>query len=441
VKLNPELQRNLWLELGPQRLLAMPVVLGLVFALTYLVADNVAAGWASVAVVAAVVYGLATVLWGTHMAGDAVLTEVAARTWDWQRMSSIDPWTMTWGKLFGSTVYAWYAALICLPVFVVALAGRDEVDSAWWVGMLLSGALLAHALGLIWSLLLVHDRHGRDQVTQRRSSTYLLLLLILLGVVPWLSDPLQHVTRWYDTVETDRAFALTSLAVFAAWAVVGAYRLMRVELQFRNAPWVWLGFTVFLMIYLAGFIDPGGRLYASYLVGMLLVAVVAFTTPRDLLQLRRLGQALKANAWMRAGQQFPPWLLSLLLVAALGLGVLLLPAGASCSSLLCPDGFGSRLLAVLLMLFLLRDLGILWLVSLGGRSRRPELATVIYLIVLYTIVPGLLGTLGADDWTALFLPRADLSTEWAVIAALPGPLLVAVMLWRQARRRRVTSQG
>ncbi|HEY5720670.1 MAG TPA: hypothetical protein VIW02_09840, partial [Gammaproteobacteria bacterium] len=155
MELNPELRRNLWLELGPQRLLLMPLVLGLLFALAYALADGVDAGRYAVAVTAAIAYGLVCVLWGMHLAGEAVLGEVAARTWDWQRMSSVAPWSMTWGKLLGSTLYPWYAALFCLPAFALGVASVPGVDLGWWLGMLLGGAVLAHALGLTWSLLLV----------------------------------------------------------------------------------------------------------------------------------------------------------------------------------------------------------------------------------------------------------------------------------------------
>ena len=37
---NPEFQRNLWLELTPHRLLGMPLVLGAIFLLVYLLSDR-----------------------------------------------------------------------------------------------------------------------------------------------------------------------------------------------------------------------------------------------------------------------------------------------------------------------------------------------------------------------------------------------------------------
>jgi hypothetical protein len=46
-----------------------------------------------------------------------------------------------------------------------------------------------------------------------------------------------------------------------------------------------------------------------------------------------------------------------------------------------------------------------------------------------------LGALGIDAGLALLLPRPDLAPAWGILAAVPGPLVVGVLLWRQARRR------
>ncbi len=40
---------------------------------------------------------------------------------------------------------------------------------------------------------------------------------------------------------------------------IGCYRQMRTELQMRNGPLVWLAFSLFLAIYVAGFASLGGE--------------------------------------------------------------------------------------------------------------------------------------------------------------------------------------
>jgi pimeloyl-ACP methyl ester carboxylesterase len=57
-------------------------------------------------------FGVLTILWGTRLAANSILDEMADKTWDWQRLSILSPWTMTWGKLFGATAFAWYGGLV-----------------------------------------------------------------------------------------------------------------------------------------------------------------------------------------------------------------------------------------------------------------------------------------------------------------------------------------
>ena len=55
-------------------------------------------------------------LWGTRSAALSVVAEIRERTWDSQKLSSIGPWTMVWGKLFGATAANWFGALV-VPAF------------------------------------------------------------------------------------------------------------------------------------------------------------------------------------------------------------------------------------------------------------------------------------------------------------------------------------
>src|SRR6185503_1115996 len=92
---NPELRRNLWLELTLHRMLALPVALALLFMLVGALNENPREPLA----VAAATLFVAFALWGGVHCADAVSGEARGRTWDGQRMSSIEPWAMTWGKL------------------------------------------------------------------------------------------------------------------------------------------------------------------------------------------------------------------------------------------------------------------------------------------------------------------------------------------------------
>jgi len=109
---NPEFIRNLWLEFTLHRVLVMPAIVGILFLLMYLV--NGQKLDSATAVSAAILFCSIIFIWGTRVASESVIQEINASTWDTQRMSAMGPWSMAWGKLFGSTVFVWYGGFICM---------------------------------------------------------------------------------------------------------------------------------------------------------------------------------------------------------------------------------------------------------------------------------------------------------------------------------------
>ena len=101
--LNPELQRNLWLQWSPARALLMPAVLALIAAFIvvsgngeYTVRSALANGFSFLAAVLVLPYGV-------YLGVGSIAWEIRERTWDQQRLSSLGPWQMAWGKLLGTT--------------------------------------------------------------------------------------------------------------------------------------------------------------------------------------------------------------------------------------------------------------------------------------------------------------------------------------------------
>src|SRR5690606_18162011 len=139
-----------------------------------------------------------------------------------QRMSALTPWRMTWGKLFGACSVAWIAGAGCLAVYVVGAAGSEEHVLAT-VLLAVGGALLVHALALVGALALV-PRAARAKASMGGR------LLALLAALGWAYFAL--VTReadqvvWYARSYPKAAFLAVVVASLAAWAVLGATRMM-----------------------------------------------------------------------------------------------------------------------------------------------------------------------------------------------------------------------
>lgn len=425
MQLNPEFRRYLWLEISPQRLIAMPAILVAIFFLVSLSGDAGSLGNWSLSI-----YLLLVLLWGTRLSASSVVSEVRAGTWDWQRMSAVRPWQMTWGKLFGSTVFVWFGALICLGVFLFSLlAVGESAELPRMIFLMLACGMLAHAVSLAASLLWLRRRG-----VEKRSVVALPQLLgLAVGAYAYIeasgalnlgSNELS-VLVWHGwSFDLDR-FVLVSLAVFLAWAVLGVYRLMQAELQVRQRPWAWAAFVLFLMVYLSGlpatFTDAFDVPLESLTMRVMLAVWIAvglayisyFVFEKDPIAARGLSFALKSGDSRRVLRLLPQWAIVTLITALAALAfivcVLLLDDTEAFGSILFRMDL--RLASVLstlgLLGFLLRDLAIILYLNLRGG--RPDAAALVYLLVLHLLVPGLMAALGAGSLIGLVSPFAHIA--------------------------------
>ena len=423
MQLNPEFRRYLWLETSPQRLIAMPAILVAVFFLVSLSGDAGSLGDWSLSI-----YLLLVLLWGTRLAASSVVSEVRAGTWDWQRMSAVRPWQMTWGKLFGATVFVWFGALICLGVFLFSLLAVGEgAELPRMIFLMLACGLLAHAVSLAASLLWLRRRG-----VEKRSVVALPQLLgLAVGAYAYFEasgalGALHSIQVWHGIIFSSDVFAMISLAVFLAWAVLGVYRLMQAELQVRQRPWAWAAFVLFVIVYLSGlpatFTDQQGtpmeslalRLMLAFWIAVGLAYVTYFLFEKDPIALRGLNLALKSGDSRRTLRLLPHWLIITFITALVGLAyvvcVLLLDDREGLGETLL--GMDFRLASVLITLgllgFLLRDLAIILFLNLRGG--RPDAAALVYLLVLHLLVPGLMGALGAGALIGLVSPFAHIAS-------------------------------
>ena len=166
MSLNPEFQRNLLLEWSLHRMTVIGGTIAALFMLAGVFGTN-----NIVANIALFVFLLTTVLWGAHRAGDAILDELRERTWDSQKMSAIDPWVMTWGKLFGATVMPWFAGSISLIVYFIEREGPTPIERLQMILFCIVGAILVHSLSLIGALVGTHlDKFGKSTLVHGRRS-------------------------------------------------------------------------------------------------------------------------------------------------------------------------------------------------------------------------------------------------------------------------------
>ncbi len=462
--MNPEFQRNLWLNLSSGRLIMMPAVLGSLFFAASLAPLDM--GEQAVSATAKTAFWLIVVFWGTYLSARTVVGEIRDRTWDGQRMSAIAPWSMVWGKLFGSTIFIWYGGAICLAVIFMTTSAAQGADTALReLGLYLLVGVFAHAVSMLVSLLAV-----RRQLGHPGFGVFLYQLLgILAGWSVFNVWPgnwpafIDFDLIWYGSAVPARSFILASIGIFVAWAIVGNHRLMRQELQFTNSPLVWIGFLVFMMVYVAGFTDVISiaiesedvrqilgqmdlgltlRLIGAFLTASALTYVMVFLDGKDIVALRWVAREASAGRLGNAASGVPSWGWSLIAVGVVTLGLLAVGQPVDVSGQIdslaneadealptwtqaLRGPYDWRAWFVASFLFLARDVGIVLMYNASAQSRRADFAAFITLVVLYVVLPAIVLSF-ASPAAAAFFVATPLESPW--MAVIP-PLAEAGLAW------------
>ncbi|MEE8206742.1 MAG: hypothetical protein V3T82_07315, partial [Nitrospinaceae bacterium] len=331
---NPEFQRNLWLEITPHRLIATPLIFGGFY---YLILFWGEQGEQVLLMTSLWMFILFAGLWGAYQAENALVTEIQNKTWPLQRLTSISPWTMTWGKLFGSTLFSWYAGLWSLGVFVLTYLLAPEnflfprPDRKWIMLSHGVGPAILFTVGVAvwfqaWGFLVgMWQLQNKFSKSKRRSGTSLLLSLFLLPTVIAASfEPVKWSknVHWYQWEFNEFWFWLATLYVFLAWVITGIYMQMRRELQVSNPPWVWQAFLIFVLAFAIGFpqekdiISLNGlnlwvaRLLLGWGLMVALTYLILLWERSDGVDIRRLFHLWKAQRIREALCEVPRWLVA-----------------------------------------------------------------------------------------------------------------------------------
>lgn len=457
--MNPELVRNLWLELTPRRMVAALFVLGSVFALAW---ATMQADDRALAQAALWAYYLIVLLWGPRQAALTLADEVADRTWDAQRMSALGPWQMCWGKLAGGTSFVWFCAGIALAVWA-AMEPFRPIE----LGRHLLGGIAAMLAAFLMTLLQMRRLRTRTRLRSWIGGIIGTLIGFLISPVgvdiagnAFAEPGLQVV--WYGMSFAADRFVLLSQLLFTLWLLLGAYRTMRAELQKPTWPWGWAAFTIYLCVYVTGFVTAPDSPIQSEEVGLWPLTTAAsavfcfyvglFADRKDGVRYHWLVASLKSGDYARALRLTPIWLPGLAIAAAaLALLAVFADLGAAAgyplSGLL--HGMGpmsadivaevkqfaasSGLWSLAVLLFLLRDLMIVLWTNFSPRARVPDLAAFIYLWVLYHVLPSLVAMTVGMWALGLVLPWTGGLGWLSVLAPAAQAAIMAGLAWRRWR--------
>lgn len=460
--MNPEFRRNLWLEMSQHRLIAMPLLLALVFGLA--IASDGSVEGEGVTFVALAGWILLVMVWGGRQAGQAVSAEASAHTWDHQRLSSLSAWQMSWGKLYGAPVYTLYGGLICLIMLGLSIADDfTAMEATLYLVTALFMGLLTHSVAFLVTL--AGSRRGQQPgrfINMIYQAPVVLAGLTIFSsmAAAWpFTDPAGGVL-WYGLEMSPAIFIALSLVLFYAWSVAGVHQLMRRELQMLNSPLVWIAFILFALIYSSGTgviegrygSEPGAhhypplevRFFMIWMTCYALVVVTILLESKDVVVYRGLFAALRQGNLVRAGYLVPRWIFPLGILFLALIGVCFTTGGGSPEEPGLSDFLDSSQPAYILIsqtLFLLRDMAIVLYLCLGNKKQSGEIWALVYIGVLYLILPWLLAAILNEGVLFLFYSVMASTSPEALFPPLAQAAFAGILVYtRWSRLRKQTSQ-
>ncbi len=436
MNLNPEFQRQLQLEFSQARLVGVPLILMVIFALTYLIDEH---HFADVTAQSALgLFLLMVSFWGARQAVDSVLDEQRSHTWDTQRLSALDPWTMVCGKLLGSTLVVWYGCFICLIVY--GLAVKNTGNFFWVCGYAISSGLLVQNLSLLLSLCAL--RKG-----QINSNSIIIGLAILAAftIGSWIMPlseeirPLQTAPDidWYGFKITERFLTLITVCLALFWCVVGNYRLMAQELRIRTLPWVWLSFALFLILYIGGFIPTnqfGDYFFTlAFSISLTLSYFAVFTEHHEPMRIKRLFTYITQENWWRSAEELPLWCVTFVLAALVAIPLSFTHPLVAIPVLLTHPAEVEELdiYPLTILLLLLRDIGIFLFFNYGKNPQRAFSLTLLSLILLYGVFPSIFTAAKLKGMVVLFFPLISDSTILSIFCMSLQSALIWYLLYKR----------
>ena len=325
---NPEIQKCKWLEFSQHRLVMMPVAIAMVFFLAY--QTNMTA--TTISNIAMTIFVAFVVVWGGGKAAESVLEEVNDNTWDFQRLSSLSPSVLAFGKLIGGPIYCWYGGVILVLLYVISsLQYKPTYIVLCNTTLLVLAGLICHSGALLSSLQSLQSVIIRRRKIGRFGHLIVGIVLSLsLCIIPVAKNyTRERLISWYSFKFESTGFAVALSIIILFWLLVGIYTQMRKQLRMQVTPTAWITFVIFTMFFCSGFVyetkfdqkyDANtARWLQFFVIGIIFTYAMAFFENWNGISYKRLLDCWKSGNKNKLYEIFPRWLITLSISFVVGI--------------------------------------------------------------------------------------------------------------------------
>ena len=313
-------------------------------------------------------------------------------------------------------------------------------DKAFWLYDLLS--LVAAGVLLHAALITLNLYAGKLEIKwiHRGGLGWLVIIVVFINLQLFIgmTNHRPFITWWGISFEKN-LFMLCSVLLFSTSAIVSSWRLVSSALQVRTLPWAWPSFTVILTLYLSGLgmtsldVKLVNLSYTGLVISMLLCYVTLFTEPGNLLIWNKLRLCQQKRDWRGWLEHLPLWPTTLILAFCFALLATLSQQTEIWSSRL-----PFMLLPVVFVLMLLRDVAIVLFFSFSPNPKRAIGTSIIYLAVIYLLLPFLFKMAGLHLLSYWLLPLDSTYGSMPAVMVMLSHVTIAFYMVVRRLKRNVT---
>lgn len=385
-------------------------------------------------------------IWGSKVAYDSIISEYNERTWDWQRMNALSSKQLLIGKLFGATVFNWYGGLICLAFWVFFSIVKGEMTLLNITVGFLSVIILSIALmcaSMIVGLLQIRKGSARN----RFKSGTIVFLLVLFGF-GFIGQTIMGIQTRSSIYGQGLSLYFFENLFYAIWALIGVNQALRHELNYKNSSKLWYLFLVTAAIF-KGFIlaeqfDDRRNLFFFMILAFTIQAILysyllLLFESKEPLKFKFLLNKIKEKDWKYLNYKAPLWSLTFPLIfigvimAWLSFDLRYFITKYHLDDIPFVYSFRNSLtkldtlsISFSIILFVLRDFMLMFLISMTSFKKRTNGAFLLYLFLLYVLLPLLLKD--SDILLSFFFPYIGNGTLLCFLFPLLEVLLVVFMV-------------
>jgi hypothetical protein len=394
--LNSEIQKYIWKDFTKHKLIAVPTISFIIF---FSLLNNWQNSQELTLGITSFISFSIIFIYASYAAMNSIFEELNDGTWDYQRLSPISPLNLTFGKLFGSTLFAYYIGFFALltQYYFLAITSQNQFESFIKILLTLLCAIFCNALSLFIATLSLQEKTKNKKIAS--SLAYFLCLLFSSSI--YLSINNNDIVTWYKLNFKSSIFLAFSVSFFLIWTLFGIYRTLKQNLMYRVTPLAWTSFVVFIIIYISGFeINFINNeifehiIITSFTISVLMTYISIFSEKINITKFKIFLNSIKSKNLITTLQTTAKWLpvffITLILMVI--------------SLISFSKTYKEIFLIVGIIIFLLRDISIIYFFRFANKNNKSGFAILFYLIVLYVVLPIFFFAINLKSVALIFFP-------------------------------------